>query len=83
MRHRQEERLPLLPQRRRLFGLLSLAIAAGGCATVKPYERETLAREDMQFEGNADATAGEEHATAYREGSAGGFGQGGGGCGCN
>jgi len=55
----------------------------GGCATVAPYEREQLARPDMQFERDPGASAGEEHATAYREGSAGGFGASGGGCGCN
>lgn len=62
--------------------LLALALI-GGCATVAPYEREQLARPDMQFERDPGASAGEEHATAYREGSAGGFGASGGGCGCN
>jgi hypothetical protein len=57
--------------------------ALGGCATVAPYERERLARPDMDFGRNADAKAGEEHATAYREGSSGGMGASGGGCGCN
>ena len=65
-------------------GLLFLAVfLVGGCATVKPYEREHLARRDMQFEGNPDGSAGEQHAVAYREGSSGGFGASGGGCGCN
>jgi hypothetical protein len=32
---------------------------------------------------NAQAKAGEEHATAYREGSTGAVGASGGGCGCN
>jgi hypothetical protein len=56
---------------------------AGGCATVAPYERETLAREDMQLERNPDAMAGEQHAVNYREGSSGAVGASGGGCGCN
>jgi hypothetical protein len=63
-------------------GLLC-ALWFGGCATVAPYERERLARRDMQFERDADASAGEEHATAYREGSSGGGSTSGGGCGCN
>jgi hypothetical protein len=50
---------------------------------VAPYERERLARPDMELGRNADAKAGEEHATAYREGSSGGMGSSGGGCGCN
>lgn len=86
MRHAHHRQRRLSPRHSALTmrsAAFAIALCASGCATVKPYERETLAREDMQFEGNADATAGEEHATAYREGSAGGFGQGGGGCGCN
>jgi len=55
----------------------------GACATVAPYARERLARPDMEVGRNADAKAGEEHATAYREGSSGGMGSSGGGCGCN
>ena len=65
-------------------GRLALALLAlSGCATVAPYERETLARRDMQLQRNPDASAGELHANAYREGSAGGEGTSGGGCGCN
>lgn len=60
------------------FGVLSSA-----CATVAPYERERLARPDMEAGRNPDAKAGEEHATAYREGSSGAMGSSGGGCGCN
>jgi hypothetical protein len=60
-----------------------LAVAATGCATVAPYERERLARPDMDPSHGGDATAGEEHATAYREGSSGAIGASGGGCGCN
>jgi hypothetical protein len=60
-----------------------LLLATNACATVAPYERERLARPDMELGGSADAHAGEEHATAYREGSSGGMGSSGGGCGCN
>lgn len=71
----------------RLVTLASLALVCsfgfGACATVAPYERERLARPDMEVGRNADAKAGEEHATAYREGSSGGMGSSGGGCGCN
>ena len=69
----------------RLFPLVSLALICSfsACATVAPYERERLARPDMEVGRNADAKAGEEHATAYREGSSGGMGSSGGGCGCN
>jgi hypothetical protein len=58
-------------------------LLASGCATVAPYERETLARRDMQLQRSPDASAGEQHANAYREASAGAEGSSGGGCGCN
>lgn len=67
----------------RTFVAAALAFALAGCATVAPYERERLAKRDMQFEPDPDGTAGEEHATAYREGSSGGSSSKGGGCGCN
>lgn len=66
-----------------LLLLLFALSAASGCATVAPYERERLARSDMELGAESDVSAGEEHATAYREGSSGGFGASGGGCGCN
>jgi hypothetical protein len=58
-------------------------VLVGGCVTVPPYERGRLARPDMALDGGAEVRAGQDHATDYREGSAGGFGGGGGGCGCN
>jgi hypothetical protein len=81
---------PILPSTlRRNVGRLATVCIGGclltlsACATVAPYERERLARPDMDLGRNADARAGEEHATAYREGSSGGLGSSGGGCGCN
>jgi hypothetical protein len=67
----------------RIILLACCVFALGACATVAPYERERLAKRDMEFERNPDATAGEDHATAYREGSSGGGSTSGGGCGCN
>lgn len=64
-----------------LLGILLLALQA--CATVAPYERERLAKRDMELGRNPDVAAGEEHAVAYREGSSGAMGASGGGCGCN
>jgi hypothetical protein len=62
---------------------LYLLLSVSACATVPPYERETLARRDMALQRNPDTSAGEQHATAYREGSSGAEGTSGGGCGCN
>jgi hypothetical protein len=61
----------------------ALVLLAPACAVVAPYERERLARPDMELGRNADVAAGEEHATSYREGSTGATGTSGGGCGCN
>ena len=57
--------------------------ALSACVRVQPYERETLARRDMELGSEADLTAGEEHSQAYREASMGGGDAKGGGCGCN
>lgn len=62
-----------------LFLLLALA---GGCAAVKPWQREALTQPGMQLESSASARA-DQHMLESREASAGGFGGSGGGCGCN
>jgi hypothetical protein len=66
-----------------VLAIVSAALLAPACAVVAPYERERLARPDMELGRNQDLAAGEEHATAYREGSTGATGTSGGGCGCN
>ena len=63
--------------------MLSFVVSLIGCAAVAPYERERLASRDMQMQRNEDASAGEQHANAYREASSGAEGTSGGGCGCN
>ena len=68
---------------RRWLYVWLLPMLLSGCATVLPFERELLARGDMQFDSNGALIEAESHATSTREGSAGGYGAGGGGCGCN
>lgn len=63
---------------------LALLLTAGGCAPVKPYQREYLSERcmaagfgdvlELQFRG---------HWEGSRHGSEGGFTTAGGGCGCN
>jgi hypothetical protein len=60
-----------------------LAASGAGCATVAPYERETLSRADMELDRDEALGRAEGHATEVREGASGGLGAGGGGCGCN
>lgn len=66
--------------------LLTLAAAGlAGCASlgVQPWEREVLARDDMHLDANALDTAFDDHIYFSKEGTSGGRGFGGGGCGCN
>jgi len=70
---------------RTALSLLALAslLALSGCVTVKPQERAILADPVMQFEGDPRAAGQLRHAIDNREGSFGGSGVTGGGCGCN
>ena len=63
--------------------LLSLTLSLLGCATVAPEQRAILADPTMQFDGEAKHEASLNHALDNREGSMGGTGVSGGGCGCN
>ena len=78
-------------------GLLPLALAAalpllGGCGAtadalrlddVKPWERDVLARDDMQPVADAMDEAVDRHLYFSKEASSGGGSVRGGGCGCN
>lgn len=64
--------------------LSACVLASAGCVgSVKPYERGKLAKSKMQFNPDPEAALLEQHVFQYREGSAGGYGGSGGGCGCN
>jgi len=57
----------------------------GGCGSlgVKPWERDLMAKPEMQFDASpVDATI-DDHLYFSKEASTGGRGFGGGGCGCN
>ena len=68
---------------RAVLPILGLASAAGGCATVRPEQRATLADPTMRFEGEPGEQAALQHALENREASYGGGSVKGGGCGCN
>lgn len=74
-----------IPLSARALAVLAVAFAvtASGCVTVKPQERAILADPVMQFEGDPKPAAQLRHAIDNREGSFGGSGVTGGGCGCN
>ena len=60
-------------------------LALGGCAGLgaKPWQRDVLARNDMQVEPDPIQTGLDDHIYFSKEASSGGRGFGGGGCGCN
>jgi hypothetical protein len=66
-----------------LVMLLPVFLLAGGCATVKPWQRATLADPIMQPGRNPIAAGQLDHVYFSREAASGGTTVGGGGCGCN
>jgi hypothetical protein len=65
---------------------LALAMALTGCATLappQPWEKGTLARPEMQFDPDPLDAKITQHVYASKEAATGGYGAGGGGCGCN
>ena len=72
------------PTAKRAMGIMVLTIMAlAGCATVVPWDRDVLARPDMQIVSDPSEAAADEHIYFSKEASSGGQGFGGGGCGCN
>lgn len=66
-----------------LLMVLLIIVSSYGCASVRPWEKDILADQIMVFDGDKTETAAREHMMNSLEGSWGGFGVGGGGCGCN
>ena len=66
------------------IALLATTLAAGcGRYAVRPDEKEYLADRIMQPEFDGHEAATDQHVLSNREGSVGGSGAAGGGCGCN
>ena len=63
--------------------VVACALLLGGCVTVRPEDKEFLADPAMTFGSDGATAAHEEHVFNNREGSFGGGGVTGGGCGCN
>lgn len=72
----------LRPHSFRPLLLVAFALLTVGCASVRPWQRGVLADRCMQFDPDAGRVALQAHWQEAREGSAGGFGIQGGGCGC-
>ena len=72
----------------RLWNLTAGLLVMGtisGCSTmgVEPWEREVLAKDEMQLTSDPVEAASDDHIYFSKEASSGGRGFGGGGCGCN
>jgi hypothetical protein len=67
----------------RVAAVLVAAVASTGCATLAPQQRAILADPTMQFDADGKHEGPLHHALDNREGSMGGTGVSGGGCGCN
>lgn len=68
----------------RLVGLVAL-LPMVGCTSlgVEPWDRDILARDEMQLLADPIEAATDDHIYFSKEASSGGRGFGGGGCGCN
>jgi hypothetical protein len=63
--------------------LVASVLCVGGCVRVKPYQRQWLSERAMRPVAESAEDAWRAHWQSSREGSEGGFGAAGGGCGCN
>ena len=66
-----------------LFLALLCTITLSACTTVKPWERGTLAKEEMAWVADSNETRLRNHVYFSKEASSGGTEAAGGGCGCN
>jgi hypothetical protein len=62
---------------------LLASLFSAGCVRVRPYEREYLSERVMQPGSERPEDRFRQHWQGSREGSEGGAGAAGGGCGCN
>ena len=67
------------------IAVCAMILLVGGCSSmgVEAWERDVLAREDMQLMSDPLEIAIDDHIYFSKEASSGGRGFGGGGCGCN
>ena len=65
--------------------ILAFALMNAGCSAmgVEPWDRDVLAKAEMQLTTDPLEAATDDHIYFSKEASSGGRGFGGGGCGCN
>lgn len=71
--------------KKRTFAIVLAAVLMTGCTSmgIEPWERDVLARQDMQLVVDPLEAATDDHIYFSKEATSGGRGFGGGGCGCN
>ena len=69
----------------RTFLAMGILLVCSGCTSIgiEPWERDVLAKDEMQLTTDALEAATDDHIYFSKEASSGGRGFGGGGCGCN
>jgi hypothetical protein len=69
----------------KLITVIGLILLTAGCSSLgaKPWQREALARPDMNPDSEPLRSALDDHTYFSKEAASGGRGFGGGGCGCN
>jgi uncharacterized protein DUF4266 len=68
------------------LAVLSALSAVAGCGhapPIQPWQREYLSKRAMRFDADPLEARFRQHMFGSREGADGGYGQPGGGCGCN
>lgn len=66
-----------------IVSFLFISMLMFSCSSVSPWERGILAKPEMAWEPDPLIGQLQDHVYFSKEGSSGGYGAGGGGCGCN
>lgn len=66
-----------------ILTIAAVTVALSACETIRPWERGTLARPEMQLDPNALQTSLYEQVYDSKEAASGGTKTAGAGCGCN
>lgn len=70
-------------QRLVIAALLGTVVLASGCAPVQAWQKGNMAKKEMAFDGDPLEARYLQHTYFSKENASGGYGVGGGGCGCN
>ena len=66
-----------------ILSAVAAVLAASACSSVQPWQKGNLAKKEMAFDSDPLETRFQLHIYFSKENASGGYGVGGGGCGCN